>query len=198
MEVIEAIYKRRSIRSYENRGVDSETVRRLLKAAVQAPSAMNEQPWAFGVFQGAELLRQYSARAKTALLQAMAQGPPRAELLNMVSDPHFNMFYDAPLLIVLYAIEGSEQAAEDCCLAGENLMLAGAGLGLATCPIGLAKLWLNLPAVKKEFDIPEEYRAVLPVVLGYSASAPPTPGRNEPNVLVWKRSPVNEAVDIED
>jgi len=198
MEVIETIYRRRSVRSYEDRNVDTETLRDLLNAAVQAPSAMNEQPWAFGVFQGVELLRDYSARAKTVLLHAMAQGPPHLEHLDMLSDPNFNIFYDAPALIVLYALQGSEQAAEDCCLAGENLMLAATGLGLGSCPIGFARPWLNQPAVKRELDVPEEYAAILPIIVGYSKSTPPAPGRKEPSVLAWKRAPARELVDVEE
>ena len=54
MNVTEAISGRRSVREYADTSVARETVEQLLAAAVQAPSAMNTQSWAFGVVQGRE------------------------------------------------------------------------------------------------------------------------------------------------
>lgn len=47
MEAIEAILTRRSIRKYTGEEVNPETERRLLEAAMAAPSAHNLQPWHF-------------------------------------------------------------------------------------------------------------------------------------------------------
>ena len=49
MDVREAIYSRRSIRAFTDAPVDEKMLGRLIEAAVQAPSAMNEQPWSFTV-----------------------------------------------------------------------------------------------------------------------------------------------------
>jgi nitroreductase len=51
MNVTEAIFARRAIRAYSSREVDEATIRMLLRAAVQAPSAMNRQPWLFSIVQ---------------------------------------------------------------------------------------------------------------------------------------------------
>jgi nitroreductase len=51
MDVMEAIYSRRSVRAYTDQPVDKTTVEDLIKAATHAPSSMNEQPWAFAVIQ---------------------------------------------------------------------------------------------------------------------------------------------------
>ena len=59
MTVIDAIYARRSVRSYGAAPVDGSSVQALLDAAVQAPSAMNTQPWGFVVVQDRALLRSY-------------------------------------------------------------------------------------------------------------------------------------------
>ena len=48
--IADAIFHRRSIRKYCARKVEPEVVQKLLMAAVQAPSAMNQQPWVFAVF----------------------------------------------------------------------------------------------------------------------------------------------------
>ena len=64
MNVKEAISARRAVRTYTGEKVDEATVRSLLRAAVQAPSAMNRQPWLFSIIQDASQLARYSERAK--------------------------------------------------------------------------------------------------------------------------------------
>ena len=49
MDVLEAIHTRRSIRKYVDQPVPEELVQKLLAAAMQAPSARNQQPWEFVV-----------------------------------------------------------------------------------------------------------------------------------------------------
>ena len=44
MELMEAIYNRRSVRFYTEETVDKDTIEKLIKAGIQAPSAMNVQP----------------------------------------------------------------------------------------------------------------------------------------------------------
>ena len=51
MDVMEAIYSRRSVRDYTNQPVDKSTIEALIKAATHALSSMNKQPWAFAVIQ---------------------------------------------------------------------------------------------------------------------------------------------------
>lgn len=186
MGLTEAIFHRRAVRSYSDRTVDAATVRKLLAAAVQAPSAMNLQPWAFAVLHGRRLLRDYAERAK---LHLVATYPTMFELhsrAELYTNPEYDLFHRADTLIVIYATAGRLNPNEDCCLAAENLMLAAHGLGLGTCPIGYARPWLNLVEIKRELGVPEQYTAVFPLVVGYPAGpTEPTP-RDEPNLVSWK------------
>jgi nitroreductase len=54
LSALDAIYTRRSVRSYTSQRIDASTVRALLDAAVQSPTAMLEQPRAFVVVQDPE------------------------------------------------------------------------------------------------------------------------------------------------
>jgi nitroreductase len=54
MEVINAILTRRSIRKYTKERVTDKQIKILLKAAMYAPSAMNQQPWHFIVIENRE------------------------------------------------------------------------------------------------------------------------------------------------
>lgn len=56
MNTYEALQKRRSIRRYEARLVEKETIERLLRAAMQAPSAANQRPWEFIVVENKDTL----------------------------------------------------------------------------------------------------------------------------------------------
>jgi nitroreductase len=183
---MDAIFHRRAVRRYSDRVVDADTVQQLLVAAAQAPSAMNLQPWAFAVFHGHALLRDYAERAKQHLVATyptMFELHSRSELYE---NPGYDVFHGADTLVVIYATAGRLNPNEDCCLAAENLMLAAHALGLGTCPIGFARPWLNLPEIKRELGVPEEYTAVFPVVLGYPAGpTEPTP-REAPTIVSWK------------
>ncbi len=64
MDVMEAIYNRRSVRAYTDQPVDKTTIEALIKAATHAPSSMNEQPWAFAVIQNPTQLAAWSDRIK--------------------------------------------------------------------------------------------------------------------------------------
>ena len=53
-----AIFKRTSIRKYEEKAVESEKIELLLKAAMAAPSACNQQPWEFYVVRNKEMIEK--------------------------------------------------------------------------------------------------------------------------------------------
>jgi nitroreductase len=183
-DVLTVIAERRATRSYTEEEVDRGTIERLLDAAVQAPSAMHLEPWAFVVFEGRDRLRQFSEEAKCHLLQGAGESLP-AIVRTMLVDPAFNIFYGAPALIVICATSAEPQAAEDCCLAAQNIMLAAHAAGLATCPIGFARSWLNSPATKRKFGISENLVPVFPVILGHAEQHPDSPGRRAP-VVFWR------------
>ena len=42
-----SIFHRISVRKYQNRDVEQEKIELMLKAAMAAPSACNQQPWEF-------------------------------------------------------------------------------------------------------------------------------------------------------
>jgi len=64
MEIKEAIEGRRSVREYEPEAIDESVIRRLIAAAVKAPSAVNQQPWTFAVVRDQDLLERISRKAK--------------------------------------------------------------------------------------------------------------------------------------
>jgi nitroreductase len=173
-----ALRSRRAVRRFTEAPMSVASIERLIDAAVQAPSAMNLQPWAFAVANGTERLRSYSDSAKAYLLARTDVEPEAKHLLT----PEINIFHGAPALIVVCATSGLQQAAEDCCLAASYLMLAAFAEGFGTCPIGFARPWLELEQTKSAIGIPANFVPVFPIVVGVAAEHPESHGRRPPQV----------------
>lgn len=185
MQIHEAIYSRRSIRDFTDEPVARSMINKLLDAAVQAPSAMNEQPWTFVVIQNKVLLQSYSDRSKTLCLQTMKRDPKPPELKAKLTDPSFNIFYNSGTLIVIFAKPQGQHPDWDCCFAAQTLMLAALEHGLGTCPIGLAWPLFEQDDVKLKLNVPKSYTAVLPIIVGYPTHPFDPVARTTPEVLYW-------------
>jgi nitroreductase len=194
LSALDVIFLRRSVRAYSPQQLDVSTIRGLLEAAVQAPTALHEEPWAFVVVQDRKLLTRYSDRAKgtweeqSPAFQGFHIGPDAAlshAFLENVARQDFNVFYDAGTLIVICAKPVGPLAAADCWLAAQNLMLAATALGLGTCCIGSAIPVLNLPDVKLELGIPQDVEAVAPIVVGVPREVGEAVPRKDPQILFW-------------
>jgi nitroreductase len=186
MNVSEAIYSRRAVRSYSPQPVDDVTINSLLRAAVQAPSAMNAEPWGFVVLQDRQRLDAFSTRAKAMLLEEAPNAKAR-HYVDLFRSEEFNIFYDASTLIVICARNSGPYVDADAWLAAQNLMLAACELGLGSCCIGFAIPVLNTPETKRELHIPAQGTAVAPIIVGYpSGEVTPVP-REPPQILSWNR-----------
>jgi len=182
MNLIEALETRRSIRNYQTRTVEREVIEKLITLATQAPSAMNSQPWAFIVITDKNQLEKYSTRAKEILLSTMDLHPLMEKYRALLSRKAFNIFYNAPVMVAIYAKPEGPAPEDDTCLAAQNFMLAAHNEGLGTCWIGFSKEFLNSAEFKSELGIPEDYTAAAPMILGYPATEPPAVPRKDPEI----------------
>jgi nitroreductase len=69
MDVRQAIHGRRAVREFTAEPVEEATLRLLVEAAIQAPSAVNQQPWLFTIVSDKELLARVSNEAKAHMLR---------------------------------------------------------------------------------------------------------------------------------
>ncbi len=139
MKLQDAIAGRRSVREYTEQALDEPTIRRLVAAAVQAPNAVNQQPWTFTIVRDRSRLDRISREAKAHMLATMPAGVHSDHFQSVLGDPDFDIFYRAPALIVISASAQGPWIVEDCALAAENLMLAAFAEGLGTCWIGFSQ-----------------------------------------------------------
>ena len=182
MDLDEAIYGRRSTREYTSDSVDEPTIRRLIDAAIHAPSATNEQPWTFTVVRDQALLDQVSQASKVHMLATLPAGPEADRYRSRLSDPQFQIFYHAPVLVVISGIRQGAWIAEDCALAAQNLMLAAYGQCLGTCWIGFSQGYLNTPEGKQALGIPATWMPVAPIIVGHPKTMPAPVARREPEI----------------
>lgn len=146
MEVMEAIRTRRSIRKFSDKPVPAEMIDSIIKAAMLAPSAGNQQPWHFIVATKREKLDQVPSY-----------------------HPYAGMIRHAGVAIVVCgAPEGTKWPdfwVQDCSAATENLLLAARDLGLGTVWTGVYPLEDRIAKTRELFDIPENVipLAIIPV-----------------------------------
>ena len=186
---LKTIYARRSVRTYSPTPLDSATVQTLLDAAVHAPTAIHEEPWAFVIVQDHALLQRLSDQAKPVFVEEMrhrnAHGTSHS--FDHFTHPDFNIFHGADTLIIICAKPLGPFVVADCWLAAENLMLAASAVGLGSCVIGSAIATLNIHKVKAELGIPDEYTVVAPIVVGVPSGETQATPRKEPLILSWKK-----------
>lgn len=137
--MIESILNRRSTRRFTEQPVEQAQLEQLLRAAMQAPSAKNEQPWEFLVVRERETLLRLSQ-----------------------ADPYAGAVKNATLAIVLLCrmdacgdTEGVTFWQQDMAAAAENLLLAAQDMGLGAVWLALAPVKSRMDYVSQLFRLPE-------------------------------------------
>ena len=74
MDLTEAIYTRRAVRDFTAAPVNETTLLELIDAAIQAPSAVNQQPWSFCIVRDKAVLGRISREAKAHMLRTTPVG----------------------------------------------------------------------------------------------------------------------------
>ena len=143
------IFERVSIRKYTDRAVEDEKILAILRAAMAAPSAGNQQPWEFYVVRDLSKLEELSRVSPYA-------GCAKAAPVAIVSA------YREKLWAPAYA-------QIDMSIAMENLWLACGEQGLGGVWLGIAPVEDRMRAVEEILGIPEGLRAFAIFPLGYPA-----------------------------
>ncbi len=183
MNLREAIYSRRAVRDFTTEAVDEATLKELIDAAIQAPSAVNQQPWRFTVVRDQKMLAEISRQSKAHMLRTSPAALASPHFNAILNNPEFDIFYHAPALIVISAANGP-WIVEDCALAAQNLMLAACAAGLGTCWIGFAQGWLASREGKSILKLDESIVPVAPIIVGHPKDGTPAVPRKRA-VVDW-------------
>lgn len=180
----ELLKQRRSIRQYQDKPVAIDIVHQLIKESTLAPSAGNEQPWKFIIVTNKEIIKKISDESKRNILNRIVANPNdyAKKYQKMLEKESFNVFYNAPCLVMILGESKLKNLLVDCSLAASYFMLAAVARGLGTC-------WVNLGAeihdqeMKDYLGIPDNCSIVAPITLGYPEKIPPAPERKTPEIL---------------
>jgi len=148
MSLVDAILSRRSVRRYEDREIPEGLMNQILEAGRQAPSAANRQPIRFIIVKEPEMAKKFS---------------------NM---PFNGFVKNAPAVIVgcadIKSLLTGKWAVVDATIAMQNMVVAAWALGIGSCWIGA----FDEKQVKESLKIPEKWKVVALITLGYPAERP--------------------------
>lgn len=216
LSAVDAICQRRSVRGFRPDRVPPELLQQVFELAQRAPSNCNTQPWQVVVLSGDRLDRlkaawlaaaqdpdrlrpdfPYSGRydgvykarqhdAAARLYQAM--GIERTDAAGRAASGLRNFAcFDAPHVALIYLPAGlGLREAGDCGMYAQTLMLALTAFGLASCP--QTSLSFHPQVVRTVVDVPEDWKLLLGVSIGYEDEAAPA------NRCRVERAPLSDSV----
>ncbi|HDP99566.1 MAG TPA: nitroreductase [bacterium] len=156
MSVYDLIVKRRTIRSFEQKPIAPDLLKKITNAGRLAPSGANLQPLEFLVITEQSLLGKVFATLKWAAYIAPAGDPP--------SDKRPTAY-----IIVLINTEIKKEKGEvDAAAAIENMILTALEEDVGTCWLGS----INRQEIRGLFSIPDNYRIDSVVAFGYPSEFP--------------------------
>jgi nitroreductase len=146
--MLDMINSRRSVRQWKNEPVSDSDIQKILEAAMNAPSAGNEQPWHFIVVKDKDLLVKASA-----------------------INPYGGFVKNAPLAILVCGDTRLERFkgywVQDCSLAVENMLLAAHALGLGAVWTSIYPIEERVSGCRKLFNLPEDVIPLTLIPIGY-------------------------------
>jgi nitroreductase len=150
LDAYQIILSRRSVRKFTSEEVSDELVEKLLRAAMQAPSANNGQPWHFIVIRD------------RAILDAVPTFHPFAQMVKQ-----------APLAILVCAETREARSPDywvlDCSAATENLLLAAHALGLGAVWLGIHPRQERMEKIIPLVKLPEGVKPLALIAIGVPA-----------------------------
>jgi nitroreductase len=167
---LEFLFRRRSIRVFRPGPIPDDRVRRLLEAAMAAPSAVAKDPWRFVVVRERDTLARLAAALPNGQMLATAG-------LGIAVAGDLDAAHDRQLSYLL----------QDCSAAIENLLLAATALGLGACWLGVHPREDRMRRVRDMLGLPEALVPVSLVALGWPGEDKEARTRFNPDFVRYER-----------
>jgi nitroreductase len=139
--------KRNSVRKYTNQNIPDKVIETLLKSAMQAPSACNQQPWEFVVIDDRNILDKLSTMSSGALM--------------------LKTVHKAIAVIMTDTVKSPGMRTQDCGAATQNILLEATNQNIGSCWIGVYPLENRQLLAKELLNVPENKDVFCLVSLGY-------------------------------
>ena len=171
MDAMEAILTRRSIRRYTDEDVSAEQVETLLRAAMAAPSAIDNRDWAFVVVRDRQILADIASK----------------------EDGNAEMLKTAPVGIVvcgdmnLTIPSDPDSWIQDCSACVQNILLAAHATGLGAVWLGTYPVMNRVRGVAEVLGLPAHIVPLAVVSIGHPARRLPPADRFEPEKIHFEK-----------
>lgn len=165
-EVLNAIYKRRSIRNFTETTVSEEMLIEIISAGAWAPSGLNNQPWRFAVVTESILKAKFEPLTRYSMVIKSAMA-----LLPVFVDR--NAMYN----------EVKDHQAVGACI--QNMLLAAQSIGLGA--VWLGEIIKSSKEVGTLLGLDESMELMAVVAVGYPADSGKTPSRKDIEELIVYR-----------
>jgi len=168
MDILTAIFTRRSVRRFTQEPVSDSDLETLLRAAMQAPSADNGQPWHFVVLNERALMDQIPS-----------------------IHPWSDMMKEAALGILVCGriVEGEKGGywQQDCAAAAENILLAAHGIGLGAVWLGICPETQRMADFSALVGLPADVHPLALIAVGHPGRIAQAENRYDPSKLHYNR-----------
>lgn len=180
-KVLETIKNRRSVRHYLAEKVEKEKLEVLIEAGREAPSAHNVQQLHFTVITDTERISKLSDESKVYMASSGVDWA-----VGMAKSEKFNIFYNAPAVIVVSTSAAVVLPHEDSSAALENMLIAAESLDLGACWIGLAAFFFADKKNHENWGIPTGYTPMQTIAVGYpNKGVPVSKVPRKPLSVTW-------------
>ncbi len=191
-QVEQFLRSRRSVRQFEDRLVEKDTLQRLIETARYAPTASNSQLVEWLVIDDPQRLRTIAAQVidwmRSLLQDPKAPVMPYYPVLVKAWESGVDsVLRSAPCLITAMAPGPASVRMIDLTLALSYLELAAFQYGLGTCWAGLLQgAMLADPTLKQAVGIPQDYPFHFPLMIGYSKVRYYRLPERKPPIIHWR------------
>jgi len=143
------LLERKSIRKFTDKDISKEDITKMLQAAMQAPSANNQQPWEFIVVDDRELLDKLSLASNGAWMLKDV----KVAIVPLIIPTELS-----PLL-----------AVQDLAAATQNILLEATNLKIGSVWIGVYPLEKRIDYIEKVLNIKDGKHPFSMIALGYES-----------------------------
>ncbi len=161
-----------------------EIINQIIKESCLAPSSGNGQPWRFIIVNKKDMIKRLSDESKKNIIALIEQNPdsPLKKYETTLRDQGFNVFYNAPCVVLIVGSKQQRSLSVDCSLAACYFMLSATARNFGTCWIGQGT-GIQDPELLAQIGLPEGHIIVAPIIIGYPKSIPELPKRMKPQIL---------------
>lgn len=178
------LINRRSIREFRDKEVPISIVKEIIQDTCLAPTASDLQPCRFIIIYDLDFMKKLSDESKKNIVSDIIQNPasPMKLYEDALRNEQFNVFYNAPCLVYIIGPKDVALTDVNCALTAAYFMFSAASRGLGTCWIELGKD-IRDPKTFDAIGMPDGYRIVAPIIIGYPVSIPAASERHDPVIV---------------